>query len=37
MLTVTLEDVASEAKKRLSLPDRRDVDVVIPKGVATAR
>lgn len=31
---MTLEDVASEAKKRLKLPTGRDVDVVIPKGVA---
>jgi DnaJ-class molecular chaperone len=34
VLTVTLEDVASESKKRLRLPTGRDVDVVIPKGVA---
>ena len=34
LLTVSLEDVASEAKKRLRLPTGRDVDVVIPKGVA---
>jgi DnaJ-class molecular chaperone len=33
-LTVTLEEVAGEAKKRVSLPTGRDVDVVIPKGVA---
>jgi len=33
-LTVTLEEVASEAKKRVVLPTGRDVDVVIPKGVA---
>jgi DnaJ-class molecular chaperone len=33
-LTVTLEEAASEAKKRLKLPTGRDVDVVIPKGVA---
>jgi DnaJ-class molecular chaperone len=33
-LTVTLEEVAGEAKKRLKLPTGRDVDVVIPKGVA---
>jgi DnaJ-class molecular chaperone len=32
-LTVTLEDVANEATKRLTLPTGRDVDVVIPKGV----
>jgi DnaJ-class molecular chaperone len=32
-LTVTLEEVASEAKKRIALPTGRDVDVVIPKGV----
>src|SRR3954465_12859834 len=33
-LTVSLEDVANEAKKRITLPTGRDVDVVIPKGVA---
>ena len=33
-LTVTLEEVAGEAKKRVTLPTGRDVDVVIPKGVA---
>jgi DnaJ-class molecular chaperone len=33
-LTVTLEEVAGEAKKRLRLPTGRDVDVVIPKGVS---
>ncbi|MGO4704641.1 DnaJ C-terminal domain-containing protein [Microvirga sp. 2MCAF38] len=33
-LTVTLEDIASEAKKRIALPTGRDVDVVIPKGVS---
>ena len=33
-LTVTLEEVASEAKKRVVLPTGRDVDVVVPKGVA---
>ncbi|MGO4573002.1 DnaJ C-terminal domain-containing protein [Microvirga sp. 2TAF3] len=32
-LTVTLEEVANEAKKRVKLPTGRDVDVVIPKGV----
>jgi DnaJ-class molecular chaperone len=32
-LTVTLEEVASEATKRVTLPTGRDVDVVIPKGV----
>lgn len=32
-LSVTLEQVASEEKLRLSLPSGRDVDVVIPKGV----
>ncbi|HEU6441805.1 MAG TPA: J domain-containing protein [Microvirga sp.] len=32
-LTVTLEEVAAEAKKRIRLPTGRDVDVVIPKGV----
>jgi DnaJ-class molecular chaperone len=31
---VTLEEVAGEAKKRVTLPTGRDVDVVIPKGVA---
>jgi DnaJ-class molecular chaperone len=33
-LTVTLEEVGAEAKKRVRLPTGRDVDVVIPKGVA---
>ncbi len=33
-LTVTLEEVAQEAKKRIRLSTGRDVDVVIPKGVA---
>ncbi|MET0743286.1 MAG: DnaJ C-terminal domain-containing protein [Microvirga sp.] len=33
-LTVTLEEIAGEAKKRLTLPTGRDVDVVIPKGVS---
>jgi DnaJ-class molecular chaperone len=33
-LTVTLEEVAREDKKRIVLPTGRDVDVVIPKGVA---
>lgn len=33
-LTVTLEEAANEAKKRIRLPTGRDVDVVIPKGVA---
>ncbi|WP_243372227.1 DnaJ C-terminal domain-containing protein [Microvirga solisilvae] len=32
-LTVTLEEVADEAKKRIRLPTGRDLDVVIPKGV----
>ena len=32
-LTVTLEEIAREAKKRITLPTGRDVDVVIPKGV----
>ncbi|NIX76784.1 DnaJ C-terminal domain-containing protein [Microvirga terricola] len=32
-LSVTLEEVAGEAKKRIKLPNGRDVDVVIPKGV----
>jgi DnaJ-class molecular chaperone len=33
-LTVTLEEVFREATKRVTLPTGRDVDVVIPKGVA---
>lgn len=33
-LDVTLEEIAGEAKKRIALPTGRDVDVVIPKGVA---
>lgn len=32
-LNVTLEQVASEEKLRLSLPHGRDVDVVVPRGV----
>lgn len=32
-LTVTLEDVAAEAKRRIGLPNGREVDVVVPKGV----
>lgn len=32
-LTVTLEEVGEEAKKRLRLSTGREVDVVIPKGV----
>ena len=33
-LTITLEDIAGEAKKRITLPTGRDVDVVIPKGAS---
>jgi DnaJ-class molecular chaperone len=33
-MTVTLEEVASQAKKRVVLPTGRDVEVTIPKGVA---
>ncbi len=33
-LSVTLEQVAGEEKLRLGLPTGRDVDVMIPKGVA---
>ena len=32
-LTVTLEEIASEAKKRVRLPTGREVEVTIPKGV----
>jgi len=32
-LTVTLEDIASEAKKRVALPTGREVEVTVPKGV----
>lgn len=32
-LTVTLDQVAGEAKLRLNLPSGREVDVVVPKGV----
>jgi DnaJ-class molecular chaperone len=32
-LDVTLEEIAGEAKKRITLPTGRDVDVVIPKAV----
>jgi DnaJ-class molecular chaperone len=34
VLTVTLEDIAGEAKKRIALPTGREVEVTIPKGVA---
>jgi DnaJ-class molecular chaperone len=33
-LTVTLEDIAGEAKKRVLLPSGREVEVTVPKGVA---
>jgi len=33
-VTVTLEQIASEAKTRVTLPTGREVDVTIPKGVA---
>ncbi len=33
-LTVTLEEVAAQAKTRVVLPTGRDVEVTIPKGVA---
>src|SRR4051812_26330880 len=33
-LEVSLEDIAGEAKKRVGLPGGREIDVVIPKGVA---
>ncbi|WP_298959511.1 DnaJ C-terminal domain-containing protein [uncultured Methylobacterium sp.] len=33
-LTVTLEQIAGESKLRLALPTGREVDVVVPKGVA---
>jgi DnaJ-class molecular chaperone len=36
-LTVTLEEIAAESKKRLTLPNSRDVDVVIPKGVTSGQ
>ncbi|EIM26125.1 DnaJ C-terminal domain-containing protein [Microvirga lotononidis] len=36
-LTVTLEEVAQEAKKRIKLSTGRDVDVVIPKGVSNGQ
>ncbi|KMO34843.1 molecular chaperone DnaJ [Methylobacterium variabile] len=32
-LTVSLDQIASEAKLRLNLPSGREVDVVVPKGV----
>jgi DnaJ-class molecular chaperone len=34
VLTVTLEDIAGEAKKRIALPTGREVEVTIPKGVS---
>jgi DnaJ-class molecular chaperone len=33
-LEVTLEEIAGEARKRVALPGGREIDVVIPKGVA---
>ena len=36
-VTVTLGDLASEAKKRITLPSGRDVDVVVPKGVSAGQ
>jgi DnaJ-class molecular chaperone len=33
-LTATIEDIASEAKSRVTLPTGREVEVTIPKGVA---
>jgi DnaJ-class molecular chaperone len=33
-LTVTLEDIAGDGKKRIALPTGREVEVTIPKGVA---
>jgi DnaJ-class molecular chaperone len=36
-LTVTLEEIAAESKKRITLPNGRDVDVVIPKGVTSGQ
>lgn len=33
-LTITLEEIASDARKRITLPDGREVEVQIPKGVA---
>lgn len=33
-LTVTLEDIADDAKKRITLPTGREVDVTLPKGVS---
>lgn len=33
-LTVTVEEIAAEAKQRISLPGGRDVDVTVPPGVA---
>jgi DnaJ-class molecular chaperone len=32
-LTVTLEEVAAEARRRVALPTGREVDVVVPRGV----
>ncbi|WP_046864647.1 DnaJ C-terminal domain-containing protein [Microvirga massiliensis] len=36
-LMVTLEEIAAESKKRITLPNGRDVDVVIPKGVTSGQ
>jgi DnaJ-class molecular chaperone len=32
-LTVTLEEIAGEAKKRVTLPSDREVEITLPKGV----
>ncbi|MEN3930271.1 J domain-containing protein [Microvirga sp. W0021] len=32
-MTVTLEDIASQEKKRIRLPNGRSIDVLLPKGV----
>jgi DnaJ-class molecular chaperone len=34
VLTVTIEDIANDTKKRIALPTGREVEVTIPKGVA---
>ncbi len=34
VMTVTLEDVAADEKKRIRLPNGRSIDVLLPRGVA---
>ena len=33
VLTVTIEEIATEARQRITLPGGREVDVTVPPGV----